>query len=67
MAIPEIVHWVDGKPWEGTSGRFSDVTNPATGKVSGRVALASAADVDMVVRGARAAADGWRAVSLSRR
>jgi malonate-semialdehyde dehydrogenase (acetylating)/methylmalonate-semialdehyde dehydrogenase len=67
MTIPEIVHWVDGKPWEGSSGRFSEVTNPATGAVTGRVALASAADVDTVVRGARAAADDWRAVSLSRR
>jgi malonate-semialdehyde dehydrogenase (acetylating)/methylmalonate-semialdehyde dehydrogenase len=67
MAVPEIVHWVDGKPWEGTSDRFSEVTNPATGAVSGRVALASAADVDTVVRSARAAAGDWRAVSLSRR
>jgi malonate-semialdehyde dehydrogenase (acetylating)/methylmalonate-semialdehyde dehydrogenase len=67
MAIPEIVHWVDGKPWEGTSTRSSRVTNPATGAVTGHVALASAADVDTVVRSARAAALDWRTVSLNRR
>jgi malonate-semialdehyde dehydrogenase (acetylating)/methylmalonate-semialdehyde dehydrogenase len=67
MALPEIVHWVDGKSWDGTSGRFANVTNPATGAVSGRVALASAADVDTIVRSARSAADDWRSVSLNRR
>jgi malonate-semialdehyde dehydrogenase (acetylating)/methylmalonate-semialdehyde dehydrogenase len=67
MSIPGIVHWVDGKPWDGTAGRFAEVTNPATGAVTGRVALASVADVDTVVRSARAAADDWRSVSLTRR
>ena len=38
MSIPGIVHWVDGKPWDGTAGRFAEVTNPATGAVTGRVA-----------------------------
>ncbi len=66
-AVSEISHWVDGKRWEGDSSRTSEITNPATGAVTGRVALASAADVDIVVRSARAAADEWRAVSLSRR
>jgi malonate-semialdehyde dehydrogenase (acetylating) / methylmalonate-semialdehyde dehydrogenase len=66
-SIPAIAHWVDGKPWDGTSTRFSDVTNPATGAISARVALASAADIDTVVRSARSAADEWRAVSLNRR
>jgi malonate-semialdehyde dehydrogenase (acetylating)/methylmalonate-semialdehyde dehydrogenase len=67
MAVPEIVHWVDGKPWEGTSTRVADVSNPATGAVTARVALASAADVDSVVGSARAAAVDWRTVSLNRR
>ena len=69
MSIPsgEIVHWVDGKPYDGASERFANVTNPATGAVTGRVALASAVDIDTIVRSARAAADDWRSVSLSRR
>ena len=67
MPVPEIVHWVDGKPWDGTSTRFANVTNPATGAVTGLVALASATDVDRAVRGARSAAYDWRLVSLNRR
>jgi malonate-semialdehyde dehydrogenase (acetylating)/methylmalonate-semialdehyde dehydrogenase len=65
--VSEITHWVDGKPWDGTSTRSAPVTNPATGAVTGRVALASAADVDTVVQSARSAAADWRSVSLSRR
>src|SRR6185295_13670833 len=64
---PTIVHWLDGKPWAGTSERTSPVFNPATGEVTKRVALASAADVDTIVTSARAAADDWRRVSLTRR
>ncbi|HEX4491125.1 MAG TPA: CoA-acylating methylmalonate-semialdehyde dehydrogenase [Acidimicrobiia bacterium] len=66
MAV-DVGHWVDGKAWDGTSGRFGAVTNPATGEVTARVALAAAADVDTVVQSARAAAREWRSVSLSRR
>jgi malonate-semialdehyde dehydrogenase (acetylating)/methylmalonate-semialdehyde dehydrogenase len=67
MTIPEILHWVDGKPWDGASTRRSSVSNPATGAVTGAVALASAADVDAVVGSARTAAAEWRTTSLSRR
>ena len=28
-----VTHWINGAPVEGTSGRFGDVTNPATGEV----------------------------------
>jgi malonate-semialdehyde dehydrogenase (acetylating)/methylmalonate-semialdehyde dehydrogenase len=66
-ATMSIVHWVDGKPWDGTSSRSSDVTNPATGAVTGTVVLATPADVDTVVRSAGAAARDWRSVSLNRR
>ena len=36
----EIGHFIGGKPVAGTSGRFGDVFNPASGEVTGRVALA---------------------------
>ena len=39
-----ITHWADGKAFAGESGRWGEVTNPATGQVSGRVALASTQD-----------------------
>ena len=35
----EIGHFIDGKRVSGTSGRFGDIFNPATGEVQGRVAL----------------------------
>src|SRR5689334_9533768 len=65
--VVTISHWVDGKPWDGTSTRFSPVTNPATGAVTGQVPLASAADVDTVVQRARVAFETWRDVPLNQR
>jgi malonate-semialdehyde dehydrogenase (acetylating) / methylmalonate-semialdehyde dehydrogenase len=60
-------HWKNGAIFEGTGGRFSDVTNPATGAVTAQLALASQADVDEVVAAAKAAFPGWRDTSLARR
>jgi malonate-semialdehyde dehydrogenase (acetylating)/methylmalonate-semialdehyde dehydrogenase len=63
----QVTHVVDGKPWHGGSARQGDVYDPATGEVAARVELASAADVDTVVRAADRAARSWREASLSRR
>jgi malonate-semialdehyde dehydrogenase (acetylating) / methylmalonate-semialdehyde dehydrogenase len=54
-----IDHWISGKVVPGKSGRTSDVFNPATGKVTGRVALANASEVDAAVKSARAAFPAW--------
>jgi malonate-semialdehyde dehydrogenase (acetylating) / methylmalonate-semialdehyde dehydrogenase len=62
-----IDHWVDGKSFVGSSSRRSDVYDPATGKVTGQVALASVADVDVVVASAVAAAREWGNASLTKR
>ena len=62
-----ITHWANGARLNGSSGRWSDVTNPATGEVAGRVALASTEDAQRVIAAARDAAAGWAATSLSRR
>ncbi len=62
-----IGHYIQGQPVAGTSGRVSDVFNPATGQVSGRVALASEGEVDRAVAAARAAFPGWAATSPLRR
>jgi malonate-semialdehyde dehydrogenase (acetylating)/methylmalonate-semialdehyde dehydrogenase len=35
-------HFVGGKPVDGTSGRFGEVYDPATGAVARRVAFAGA-------------------------
>jgi acyl-CoA reductase-like NAD-dependent aldehyde dehydrogenase len=62
-------HWAGGAPFAGTSERTADVTNPATGQVTGRVALADRADADAdaVIRAAAAAARAWGSTSLARR
>ncbi|NDL58275.1 CoA-acylating methylmalonate-semialdehyde dehydrogenase [Phytoactinopolyspora mesophila] len=63
----KIVHWVEGKPWEGSSERTGPVFDPATGEVSGDVLLASAVDVDQAVDAASRAAVSWRRASLAKR
>ncbi len=59
QAIAAIDHWIDGRIAAGTSGRAADVFNPATGAVTGRVALASQAEVDQAVASAKAAFPAW--------
>ena len=58
-SAPVISHWIGGAPQAGTSTRQADVFNPSTGKVSSRVALASATDVDAAVAAAQAAFPAW--------
>jgi malonate-semialdehyde dehydrogenase (acetylating)/methylmalonate-semialdehyde dehydrogenase len=62
-----IAHWIDGSPAAGTSGRTTPVFNPATGRQTGEVDLAGAADVNQAVASAVAAAKEWRHASLSKR
>ncbi len=63
----EIGHFIDGARVAGTSGRFADVYNPATGEVQARVALASAAEIDAAVKGAGIAQPFWGATNPQRR
>ncbi|QFY07191.1 CoA-acylating methylmalonate-semialdehyde dehydrogenase [Nonomuraea phyllanthi] len=62
-----ITHWADGAEFTGTADTWADVTNPATGRVSGRVALASEHDARHVVDVAKRASGSWAAASLARR
>ncbi|MCX7693331.1 CoA-acylating methylmalonate-semialdehyde dehydrogenase [Tepidimonas taiwanensis] len=65
--ITDIPHYVAGTRFAGTSSRAQDVTNPATGTVTARVALADAADVDAAVAAAQAAFPAWAEVPPLRR
>nr|WP_306266899.1 CoA-acylating methylmalonate-semialdehyde dehydrogenase [Pararhizobium sp. IMCC3301] len=62
-----IGHFIDGQNIAGTSGREADVFLPMTGEVQGRVALASAAEVDAAIANAKAAQPAWAAVNPQRR
>ena len=63
----ELTHFIGGKHVKGTSGRFSDVFNPATGEVQARCPLASAAEVRAAVENAKAAQPAWAAQNPQRR
>ncbi len=65
--MQELSHFIDGKRVAGTSGRFADVYNPATGEVQAKVPLASAAELDAAVQGAMKAQPGWAATNPQRR
>jgi malonate-semialdehyde dehydrogenase (acetylating)/methylmalonate-semialdehyde dehydrogenase len=62
-----IPHWIDGRRTPGTSGRTGPVYNPATGRRSADVDLASGSEVNDAVAKAVAASKDWRHASLSTR
>ncbi len=63
--MSDVQHFINGKRVEnstgGSSGRWGDVFNPATGELARRVALAGAGEVDQAVRAAAAAFPAWAA------
>ncbi|MDP1576697.1 MAG: aldehyde dehydrogenase family protein, partial [Cypionkella sp.] len=63
----EIGHWINGQLVAGTSGKFADVFNPATGEVQARVALASKAELDAATADAAKAQVKWGATNPQRR
>src|ERR1700722_1345479 len=63
----EVHHWVNGRTLTGSSGRFGDVYNPASGEVQAKVAMATAAEVDTaVVAAAGAVPEGAAQPALRR-
>ncbi len=62
-----ISHWIDGRVVPSMSGSSAAVYNPATGQQTSAVDLASVDEVDAAVASAKAAFEGWRSTSLSKR
>src|SRR5689334_17854679 len=62
-----IPHWINNKPYAGDADNRSPVTNPATGAVTGHVALATVEDARTVIDAAAAAFPAWRDTSLAKR
>ena len=62
-----IGHWINGTLVPGTSGRFSDIFNPATGEVQARLQLATKAELDHAVAEAAKAQIKWGATNPQRR
>ena len=62
-----ISHWINNDVFTGSSGQSAPVTNPATGQVTGQVALASVEDAQAVINAAAAAFPAWRDTSITKR
>ncbi|MHC2999749.1 CoA-acylating methylmalonate-semialdehyde dehydrogenase [Microbacterium sp. HJ5] len=65
--VPAISHWIDGAERPSTSGRTAPVYNPATGAVSGNVALADQAEIDEAIASAKRGYDVWSKFSIAKR
>ncbi|MBU2888485.1 CoA-acylating methylmalonate-semialdehyde dehydrogenase [Celeribacter halophilus] len=65
--MEELKHFINGAYVAGTSGRFSEVRNPATGEVIAKVPLATPAELDAAVEKAAAAQKKWAKVNPQRR
>ena len=62
-----ITHWINGKPYEGSSNRTGAVFNPATGEQTGTVDFADTKLVSDAVQCAHEAFKSWSRVSLTKR
>ena len=65
--VASIGHFIGNKLTPGKSGRTGDVTNPATGEVTAKVAFATAAEVDAAVAVGKKAQIAWAATPPLRR
>ena len=65
--MKELSHFIAGQFVKGTSGRFGDVFNPATGEVQAKVALANRAEMRKAVDAALKVFPEWAAVNPQRR
>lgn len=65
--MEELCHYLNGKLVKGTSGRFADVYNPATGDVQAKVPLATVDELNAAVADAAEAQVKWAATNPQRR
>ncbi|MCE9521493.1 MAG: CoA-acylating methylmalonate-semialdehyde dehydrogenase [Alphaproteobacteria bacterium] len=63
----DITHFIAGRHVKGTSGRFGDVYNPATGEVQARTPLATTAEMRSAVEAALKAFPEWSAQNPQKR
>ncbi len=65
--MQELTHYIGGEHVKGTSGRFADVYNPATGEVQAKVPLANNDEMAKAVAIAAEAQPAWAATNPQRR
>lgn len=62
-----IPHWIDGAERHSDSGRTAPIHNPATGRITGRVALADEAEIQAAIASAEAGFATWSGYSIAKR
>ena len=65
--MKELSHYINGDYVKGSSGRFADVYNPATGEVQAKVPLASEEEMHAAVEIAQSVQPAWAVVNPQRR
>ena len=65
--MQELTHFINGAHVKGTSGRFTDIFNPATGEVQAKVPLATVEELNDAVAKAAEAQKAWGATNPQRR
>ena len=65
--MTELTHFINGEHVKGTSGRFTEVFNPATGEVQAKVPLATVEELNDAVAKAAEAQIKWGATNPQRR
>jgi malonate-semialdehyde dehydrogenase (acetylating) / methylmalonate-semialdehyde dehydrogenase len=64
--VKTIEHWIGGE-YVPAGDLTAPVTNPATGKVTGQVVLATLEEANAAIASAKAAFPAWRDTSLTKR
>ncbi len=65
--MQDLTHFLNGAQVAGTSGRFDDVFNPATGEVQYKCPMASAAETTAAIEQAAIAQPAWGATNPQKR
>ena len=65
--LPTVGHFISGHRQTSTSGRTSEVFDPALGVATKLVALANQAEIESAIKSANAAFPAWRDTSLAKR
>ncbi|RLK10474.1 CoA-acylating methylmalonate-semialdehyde dehydrogenase [Ruegeria conchae] len=65
--MQNLTHFINGEHVAGTSGRFDDVFNPATGEVQYQCPMASVAETTAAIEDAAAAQVAWGATNPQKR
>ncbi|MEX0307037.1 MAG: CoA-acylating methylmalonate-semialdehyde dehydrogenase [Ruegeria sp.] len=65
--MQNLTHFINGENVAGTSGRFDDVFNPATGEVQYQCPMASVAETTAAIEDAAAAQVAWGATNPQKR